>query len=189
MNGIRDALLYLIGTAIDLYLFILVIRMLLAYVGANYSDPLIQFVVRATDPLIRPIRRVIPNVRGIELSTVLCVLALETIKYTMITLITDGNFVFAGIVIISIADAIKIFLQTFFYAIILQVVLAWVQPQSPVIGILYRLTAPIMRPVQRLCPTIGGFDISPIPAIMLIQLTIILVVNPLWTYGMGVLLG
>lgn len=189
MSAIHDALLFIVSTVFDLYLFVLVIRLLLAFVGASYFDPMIQFVIRATDPLIKPIRRIIPNVRGIELSTVLVILTLEVIKYSLITVITEGNYVFTGVLIIAFADALKILLQTFFYAIILQVLLSWIQPQSPVIGILYRITSPIMRPMQRLCPTIGGFDISPIPAMMLIQISIIVIVNPIWAYGMGVLLG
>lgn len=189
MSGMNDALLFLITTLFDIYLFILVVRVLLAYAGANYYDPVTQFVVKCTDILVKPVRKVIPNVRGIELSTILLIIGLELAKYLLISSLSFGGSSITGLTIIALADTMKMFLQTFFYAIIFQAVLSWIQPSSPVIPLLYRITAPIMRPIQRLCPVIGGIDISPIPAMILLQLLIILIVNPLMAVGLGAALG
>jgi len=185
MSGIYDASLFLITTLFDMYLFLLAVRVLLAYSGANYYDPVIQFVVRLTDFAVKPLRRIIPNVHGIEISTLLFILALEFVKYFLITSIGSIPISIIGIVVIAFADSLKIFLLTFFYSIIAQAILSWVQPMSPVIMMLYRINAPIMRPIQRLVPNVGGIDISPIPAMILLQLTIILIVNPLMTLGFG----
>ena len=189
MSGMNDALLFLITTVFDIYLFILVIRVLLAFSGANYYDPVTQFIVKCTDFLVKPIRKVIPNIRGVELSTIVLIVALELTKYILISALSFGGTAITGLVIIAIADTLKMFLQTFFYAIIFQVILSWVQPGSPVISLLYRINAPIMRPIQRLCPVVGGIDISPIPAMILLQLLIIIIVNPLMAVGLGAALG
>ncbi|HTM63171.1 MAG TPA: YggT family protein [Gammaproteobacteria bacterium] len=189
MSGIYDASLFLITTLFDLYLFVLAIRVLLAYSGANYYDPAIQFIVRLTDVAVKPLRRIIPNIQGIEISTLLLILALEFVKYFLITSIGSMPVSIIGIIIIAFADSLKLFLLTFFYSIIAQAILSWVQPMSPVIMLLYRINAPIMRPIQRLVPNVGGMDISPIPAIILLQLTIILIVNPLMALGLGASLG
>lgn len=189
MSAINDALLFLITTVFDLYLFLLVIRVLLAFAGANYFDPVTQFVVRCTDFIVKPLRRIIPNFHGIELSTVLLIFVIDFIKYSLLAALSFNVISVFGLLIIALADTMKLFLQAYFYAIILQAVLSWVQPSSPVIVLLYRVTAPIMRPIQRLVPNVGGVDISPIPAMILLQLTIIMVVNPLMAVGLGVSLG
>lgn len=189
MSGIHEGLIFLVSTLFDLYLFILVVRVLLALAGANYYDPITQFVVRCTDFAVKPLRRIIPNFRGIEVATIVLIFALELVKYVLITSLNGSSLAIPGLAIIAAADTLKMFLQTYFYAIILQAILSWVQPGSPVNMLLYRITAPILRPIQRLVPNVGGIDISPIPAMILLQLTIIMVVNPLMAVGLGVALG
>jgi YggT family protein len=189
MSAIREALLFLISTVFDMYLFLLVIRVLLAYAGANYFDPMTQFIIRCTDFAVKPLRRLIPNTRGIEVSTLVLILGIEFVKYLLIASVDISSITLPGLVIIAFADMLKIFLQTMFYAIIMQAILSWVQPGSPVNGLLYKINAPIMRPIQRLCPAVGGVDISPIPAMILLQLLIIIIVNPLMGIGLGVTLG
>ncbi len=190
MSGLNDALLFIINTVFSLYLFILVVRVLLAFAGANYFDPVTQFVARCTNFVVRPLRRIIPNYRGIEISTLLLIILIELVKFTLIlSLASSGTFSLIGLLLIAFADTLKLFLQTLFYAIILQAILSWVQPHSPLNLILYRINAPLMRPIQRLVPTIGGIDISPIPAMMLLQLLIILIVNPMMAAGASAMIS
>tara|TARA_R110000868_G_scaffold76328_1_gene219547 strand:- start:155 stop:724 length:570 start_codon:yes stop_codon:yes gene_type:complete len=189
MSALREALLFLVSTIFDLYLFLLIVRVLLAYAGANYFDPFTQFIVRCTDFAVKPLRRIIPNVRGIELSTLVLMLGIEFVKYLLITTLSSSSLTMLGLFIIAFADLLKIILLAMFYAIIAQVVLSWIQPGSPLNSILYKINAPIMRPIQRICPVVGGFDISPIPAMILLQVLIIIIVNPLMAVGLGVALG
>ncbi len=186
MSAIREALLFLVSTLFDMYLFLLVVRVLLAYAGANYFDPFTQFIVRCTDFAVKPLRKLIPNIRGIEISSLVLILALEFVKYIIIASLNLDSLSMAGLLIIGFADMLKIILQTMFYAIIMQAILSWVQPGSPLNNLLYKINAPIMRPVQRLCPVVGGVDISPIPAMIILQLLIIMLVNPLMALGLGV---
>jgi YggT family protein len=88
-----------------------------------------------------------------------------------------------------LGDAIKIFLFVFFYAIVLQAILSWMQPYSDVNRLLALFTSPIMRPLHRVIPTVGGFDITPIPALILLQLLIMLCADPLMSTGMRLSLG
>lgn len=189
MSSMNEALLFLITTLFELYLFILVIRVLLALAGANYFDPITQFIVRCTDFIVKPLRRIIPNVRRVELSTLTLIVGIELVKVSLIASLTMPSLAFSGLCLVALAETIKLFLQTMLYAIILQAILSWVQANSPVNDLLYKITAPIMRPIQRVCPVVGGMDISPIPAIILLQLMIILIVNPLLQAGYGVSFG
>lgn len=188
-DNLTAALLFLINTLFDLYLFVLIIRIILVYVGSNYFDPVTQFVVKLTDWIVKPLRRIVPNIGRIELSSILLVLILEIVKFSLVSSLSFGLPHPLGLLILAVGDALKMLIMTFFYAIILQVLVSWLQPYSPVSRILYQVTLPIMRPFQRLIPPIGGIDISPIPALIVLQLLIMLVVNPLMSLGLNATLG
>ncbi len=185
----RAALLFLINTLFDLYIFVLIVRLVLVYVGANYFDPTTQFITKLTDFLIRPLRKIIPNYGRIEFSTLIVVIVLELIKFLAISSITFGLPNIVGLFILAFADALKLLIQTFFYAILLQAIMSWIQPYSPMNQMLYQFTSPIMRPFRRIIPPIGGIDISPIAALIILQLLIILLVNSLMSMGLRVAFG
>lgn len=185
MEGTR----FIIGTAINLYLFVLVIRMILAYVGSNYFDPITQFIVRLTDPIVKPVRRFIPNYRRIEFSTLALIFAIDAIKFACIYLLTYGTSTFSGLIILSIGDLLNMVISALFYAILLQAIMSWVQPMSPANRTLYQITSIIMNPLHRIIPPIGGIDITPIPAMIGLQFLLIVLVNPLMQAGNGVMLG
>lgn len=184
-NSLHQGFTFLISSLFDLYLFILVVRLVLVFAGANWFDPMTQFIVKATNFIITPLRRMIPNINRLETSTLIVILAMEAIKFTVISLISVGTPNILGVLVLSLADTFKLFVQFFFYAILIQVVMSWIQPQAPVMQLLYRVTSPIMRPVQRLIPPIGGMDISPIPAMLGLQLLLIMAVNPLMSVALG----
>jgi YggT family protein len=179
MSVAHDALLFLIQTVFDLYLFILVFRAVLAFVGANYFDPITQLVIRLTAFIVHPIRGILPNYRRIETSTFVIIYVLELIKYTLISFLNSHSVSISSLLIVSVADILKLILQILLYAIIFQAILSWIQPNSPINRMLYKITAPILHPIQRVIPRIGGIDITPIPAIILLQLLMIMLVNPL----------
>lgn len=186
--SINTALLFLVNTFFSLYLFVLIVRLILVYVGANYFDPLTQFIVKLTNFIVKPLRRLLPNYRGIELSTLLLIVFLELIKFSLISVLNMGFMPnFMGILLLSFADASKCIIQIFTYAIILQAILSWVQPYTPLNRSLMQVTSPIMRPVQRIIPLVGGIDISPIFALIMLQLLTILLVNPLFDMGLKAL--
>ncbi|OGT61521.1 MAG: hypothetical protein A3E85_05420 [Gammaproteobacteria bacterium RIFCSPHIGHO2_12_FULL_45_12] len=185
----QSAFIFLVNTLFSLYLFVLTIRLILAFVGSNYFDPVTQFTLKLTDFLIKPLRRLIPNVRRVELSTLTCILVLEIIKFLFFALFSTGFPNLAGIVILAIGDSLNLLLEAFFYAILLQVIISWVQPMSPILQTLNLFTSPIMRPLHKIVPTVGGFDITPIPAIIGIQFLMLLIVNPIMATGMSVAFG
>jgi YggT family protein len=90
----------------------------------------------------------------------------------------------SGIFVLALADALKSFINLLFYALILQAIMTWMnQGYSPVANLLNRITAPVLSPFRRFIPPIGGMDISPIPAMILLQLSIIVVIGPLFAMG------
>jgi YggT family protein len=185
-DSLTSAGLFLVNTIFDLYLLVLMARVILAWVHADYFNPLTQIIIKLTQPIVGPLRRVIPNYAGIEFSTLLVIFALEMLKFLFIGMLAFGlpTNVF-GLMVLAGADMVKLLLNTFFYAIFLQAILSWIQPgPSPITRTLMQITSPVIRPIQRLMPPVSGFDLSPIPALIILQLLIIVLVNPMYDIGM-----
>src|SRR5579872_5976005 len=126
LTTMHAGLLFLINTLFDLYLFVLVIRILLVYAGVNYFDPITQFITKLTDFIIKPMRRILPTIRGFELASIVLLIILALIKFLFISLLSIGFPNLIGLIILAIGDSIKLVLGTFFYAIIAQAILSWV---------------------------------------------------------------
>ncbi len=174
-SALSNAGLFLITTLFDLYLIVLMLRIILVWVHADFSNPLSQFTIKLTNPLITPLRKIIPNYFGIEFSTLLIVYLIEVIKFSITYLLTLGAITsFVSVFILAGVDIIKLIFNIFFYAILFQAILSWVQPgASPISFVLAQMTAPILRPIRRVVPLVGGFDLSPIVAMILIQTILI----------------
>lgn len=188
-DAMHSGVLFLISTVFDLFIFLLIVRLILVWCGASYFDPFTQFIVKLTDFVVKPLRRVVPNVRRYESASILLIVLLDIIKFFIICSITFGMPNFLGVLIMAGGDVIKNIMQLFFYAIILQAILSWVQPQAPINRILLQITAPIMRPLRRFIPLINGIDITPIPAMIILQLLIIIVASPIIKIGYSIAAG
>lgn len=189
-NPLDNAAYFLVSTLFDIYIFVLVIRLILVWVRANYFNPVSQVIIKLTNPLVIPLRRILPNVANIELSTLVLTFIFELIKYFLLGVVALGIPKVIGLPVLAVADMLKILLNIFFYAIFLQAILSWVQPgYSPMSQVLSQITSPIMRPIHRLIPPVAGFDLSPIPALIGLQLLIILLVSPLFSLGFRMAFG
>ncbi len=182
-GSMLDGLLFLIDAIFNLYLFVLIIRLFLAYSGIHYLHPFVQVIVKLTSFIVKPLKKYLPDVRGVELSTLLLIFIIASIKWLLRIWLSFGFPHLFGIFILAIGDAILLTLQTLFYAILLQALLSWIQPGVPLNQALEQFTAPIMRPIRRVIPPVSGIDISPIPALLLLQLLIIIFVQPLMNLG------
>lgn len=190
LDPLHNAGIFLINIIFDIYLLILTVRFILCWVRAEESNPVTKFVIRATQPLIAPLRVIIPTIKNVELSTLLLIILLAILKFFLVSLVVFGLPNILGLIILGLADTLKLIVNTFFYAIILQVILTWInQDLSPVGRMLTQLVSPIMRPLQRVIPPIGGIDISPIPALILLELIIITVVNFSFSVGLTIAFG
>jgi YggT family protein len=128
----------------------------------------------------------VPGFYGIDFATLIAIIVLTGVKITLIMFISLHKFpAIAGLLIWSFGEIFALTINLFFYAILLTVILSWVAPMSnsPITPILYRLTEPLMRPVRRLIPPIGGFDITPIPVMIALQVMKILIADPLTQMG------
>jgi len=170
------ALQFLIDTLFNLYAYIVFARFLLQLVRADFYNPLAQFVVKATNPLIIPLRRVIPGFAGLDIASLLLLVVLMLLKVTALTWVLGFTFSPLSIGIFSVKEVISIILNFFLFAIFIQVVLSWVsQGQfNPMYDILSQLTEPLTGPIRKIIPAMGGFDFTPMVAILFIYVIKIL---------------
>ena len=173
---------FLINTLFGLYILIVMLRFLLAVVRADFYNPVSQFLVKATNPLLVPLRRFIPSIGKIDTSALVLMLALQMASFGLIALLRGGQIAMGGILIHSIAELLGLFLNVLLFSILIQVILSWVNPgtYNPVVSLLYSITEPVLRPCRRLIPPISGMDLSPIVALIAIQLAKMLLLPPLY---------
>lgn len=181
---LNNASVFLISTLFDLYIFIVIVRLVLAGIKADFYNPISQFIIKLTQVIVMPLRRIIPNFRRIELASVVLILCLEMLKFSLLGITLGQHIHVLGLIILAGADALKASTNLFFYAILLQAILSWTQAgYSPLAYLLTQITAPIMRPFRRFIPPIAGIDITAIPAMLSLQLCIILIVGPMFMAG------
>jgi YggT family protein len=189
-NPIDDAGLFIINTLFDIYIFLLMVRLILALLRVNYFNPVTQFIIKGTQPIIGPLRRIIPNFKNLEVSTLVLMIFLELLKYVLMILLMHIKPKPEGIVLLASADLLRALFNLYFYAILIQAIMSWVQQGfSPVNELLIKITAPIMQPLHRVIPLLGGIDITPVFALIILQVLIILLVNPIYAMGEAIALS
>lgn len=163
-----NPLIFLFDTLFDIYIAILLLRFLLQYVGADFYNPISQFIVKVTQKPVFIARRLIPDFRGIDLATLILVMVLIFIKLTVLYAIGGIQPSIAGIVIQGLYDLIQLIIDIFIFAIFVQAILSWINPDphNPVSGILRSLTSPVLQPIRKVLPQMGGLDLSPIAALI-----------------------
>ena len=182
MNGLDTAAIYILQTLGSLYLLIVLLRFVLQLVRADFYNPLSQFTVKATQPLLRPLRRIIPGFGGVDLASLVLAILVQLVMMGLTMLLaygTTGNPL--QLLVWSLIGVTSLFLKIFFFALIISVILSWVAPGSynPGAQLVNQLCEPLLVPFRKLLPSLGGLDISPIFAFIAINLIDMLVVKNL----------
>jgi len=174
-NGV-NAFSYLVGTLLDLYITALLLRLMLQWVRADFYNPVCQFLVKLTNPLLLPLRRFIPAVGRLDTAGVVLLLVLEIAGVWVVSRISSTPLLPAQIVLFSITKLLATLLMTYFFLIIAAAILSWVggRLRHPVIPLVYQLTEPVMRPIRKVIPPIAGIDLSPLFALIAIRFLLLL---------------
>lgn len=170
------ALIYLISTLTDLYVTAILLRLLLQWVRADFYNPLSQFLIKITDPVLVPARRIIPSIGKLDTASVVVMLLLELLQLVLISLLGKTDYGFQFLLLFAIQKLLIILLLTYFVLIIARVLISWLAAQSrhPLIPLIYQLTEPVLRPIGRLVPPLGGVDLSPLFALIALRFLLLL---------------
>lgn len=174
---LTNPLEFLISTLFSLYILAVMLRFILGAVRADFYNPVSQFLVRITNPLLVPMRRVIPSFRQYDTSALLLMLLLQLASLVIVIMLRGVSIPFITLLLAAIGELVILAFNVFIFAIVIQVVLSWVNPgnYNPVNALLSSITRPVMGPIQRLIPPVSGIDLSPLVALIGLQILKMLV--------------
>ena len=171
-----SALIYIIQSLLTLALFVVLLRLFLQWARADFRNPICQAIVRLSNPLIVPLRRVLPPIGKVDTASVVAVVLVAIVEVVILTSLggvpLDPLFVLRA----AALEIVHTALWLYFYAIFLYALISMVAPggYTPLQSLLTALCEPVLRPIRRFIPPLGGIDLSPLWAGILIQAILIL---------------
>ncbi|WP_370263351.1 YggT family protein [Limnobacter sp.] len=173
-----DILRLLLETAASLLTFCLLLRVLMQWVRIHPSNPLSPFIFSMTDWLVKPLRKAVPGYAGIDWASVTGAFLVSFVLHMLLVLISvglsSGGPGLGGMITFTVPIAIFWVLRNVAYLlmgiVLIQVILSWVNPFSPIASVLNELSRPFLEPLRRVLPTIGNVDLSPLVFFLLLQI-------------------
>ncbi len=172
MNALNEILGYLLQTLLSLYLIAMLLRFLLQLVRADFYNPLSQVRVTITNPVLVPLRRVIPGIGGIDVASLVLALVLQALGIVAMLLLNGLGLPNPLLLLAwSALGVVGLLVNIYFFALLAMIILSWVAggSQHPAIYLLHQITEPVMAPFRRALPPMGGLDFSPILVFILIN--------------------
>lgn len=181
------AVAFLIQTLFGFYILAVMLRFLLQCVRADFYNPLVQFLVRITNPPLLPLRRIVPGYRGLDLAAVVLAFALQLIEVVLLNVLSIQPVGIGALLLVAVLELIKLLINIYLWGVIIQAVLSWFNPDPyhPAARVLAQLTAPVLRPAQRLLPPISGVDLSPMLVVIALIFVSLLLQDFVSLWGMA----
>ena len=191
MGYLANAGQLLIHFAFGALIALVVVRVLLQLVRANFYNPVCQFLYKLTNPVLMPLRKVIPAWRTLDIAGVLLAWLLTAIKLALLYVLGGRSLGVAGLAVMAFADLLDFVLLLYLGLILARVLLSFVSVErsNPIVPLVIQLTDPVLRPIRRRLPALGGFDLSPMLAWLAILLVRVLVVAPILDFGLQLAQG
>lgn len=166
------------------------LRVLLQAVGANFYNPICQILHRVTQPAIGPMRRIIPPIGRMETAGLVLAWLLAMLKFYALSALGGAAMPLSALAIFGLADVLSLLLWIWFWTLLIGVILSWlpIDNRNPAVPLIYQITEPLLAPFRRLLPDMG-IDLSPMFAIILVQLARILIVAPLFDFAVRLAAG
>jgi YggT family protein len=177
---LSGALVFLIETAFGLFVVALLLRFYMQWVRAPYRNPLAEFLRALTDFMVVPARRVVPGLFGLDLATFALAWLIQLAEIFIVMQLrgfepaAGAGSAFAWLVLLALVVLAKVALFVLLVIVVVQVALSWLQPEGRWMPLLNSLTRPMLRPFQRRIPPVGNVDLSPLFALVVIQLLLML---------------
>ena len=181
-----QAIILLVKLFFDIYILTLILRYLLTIVRVDSLNPLSALIIKVTNPILKPLRRTIPGYFGIDWASIISLFLVQAIEIILVALIITGGIpAFSGLTMLTIAYLLRTILYIYLFIIIIQVIISWINPNAynPITTIMYQISEPILKPIRQFIPSSGGLDFSPLVALIIINLLMILIISPLMDLG------
>lgn len=177
---LAQIVLFILDTVCGFLTLALLVRFALQWARASFRNPLGQFIVAVTDWMVRPARRVVPGLFGLDLASLLLAWLWQVI-YQGITLGLSGVLLVVSpapalvVVLLAALEVVKVGLYLVMGAVIVSAVFSWVNPYAPLAEVFNTLTRPLLRPFRRFIPPVGGVDLSPLALLLVLQIALFVV--------------
>jgi YggT family protein len=180
---------FLVQVLFGLYATLVLLRFLLQLTRADFYNPLSQFIVKATKPALNPLRQVIPGVSGMDLAALVLAWLVIGIEQLLILALSGAGFQPLAALLLAIPELISLTINIFLFAILIQVIISWINPGSynPAISLIHSLTEPLLSPVRRRMPDMGGLDLSPMVVMIGLVILEMLLIPPVKAMIGGIL--
>jgi len=169
MGNLGSSVATIFNTLCGIYLLMVLLRFLLQVAKADFYNPMSQAVVKITDPMVKIFRAVIPGYKGIDFSCLMLALIIEAIAICVLIYLYGGSIPGVGFVITwSFLGIVFFIINIYFYAIVASIIMSFVMMFSgnmnphPLLRLVWQLTEPVMAPIKKVLPPMGGMDFSPI---------------------------
>ncbi|RMG37203.1 MAG: YggT family protein [Gammaproteobacteria bacterium] len=178
---LANPLTFVVQVIFGFYALLAMLRFLLQAVRADFYNPLSQFIVKATSPVLNPLRRIVPPIRNKDTASLLLAWLTLAIEIMLVLLIAGRGFQPLAALLLAIPELVELLINIFLYGTLIMVIISWINPggYNPAIGLLHSLTEPLLRPARSLIPPIGGLDLSPMVVMIGLVLLKMLLVPPL----------
>jgi YggT family protein len=173
-----SAIVYIVDTLLSLALFVVLARLLLQLTRADFRNPIAQAIVQLTNPLIVPLRRVLPPIGKVDTASVVAVLLVAAVEVAALAALRGAGLPdWLGWLDALALEIAHTLLWTYCYAILIYWLLSFIAPggYSPLQSVLTSLCEPVLRPFRRFIPSVAGLDLSPLWATIAIQAILILI--------------
>ena len=177
-----DPIVFLIDTLFSLYILAVLLRFLLQWCGGDFYNPISQFLVKITHLPLKILRRFVPSIGKIDTSSLVLMLTLQMLADASILLLLNGSMINIGaLAITSITQLISLLINVLVFAVFARALLSWMNPGTfnAAASILATLTEPLLDVCRRIIPGLGGIDLSPLAALLLLQLAKMVILPPL----------
>lgn len=176
-GSVGNAFSFLIETLFSLYIAAVMLRVLLELVEADYYNPVCQILIRISEPVLAPLGKLIPRLGRLNTAAFVLLLVLQTISVVIVMALSGYSIDPLQALMLAALKLMRMLLVMYMVLIIAEVILSWVGGgvRHPIIPLIYQLTQPVLAPIRRVLPNLGGLDLSPLVAIIGIQFLMILI--------------
>ena len=170
---------------------LIVLRVLLQWVRANFYNPICQFIYKATNPVLMPLRKIIPAWRNLDIAGIALAWLATALKLVLLYATVGQTLGVLGLAVLALADLVDFLLLLYIVLVLVRVVISFVGADSyhPVVPLVMQLTEPVMKPFRRVIPNVGGLDFSPMVVLLVITLARVLIAKPLLDLGLRLAQG
>lgn len=173
MNAFNEILVYLIQTAVGIYLLAMLLRFMLQLSLADFYNPISQFLVKATNPLVLPVRRIVPARGRFDAASLILAIVIQCLGIAALLKLYGASIPGVSLLLAWAVVAVAgLLIKIYFFALLGMIILSWIAPgtSNPAAYLMYQITEPVMAPFRKILPAMGGLDLSPILVFILINI-------------------